>query len=230
MGLFWDPFLDALAESYTVYAPEFPGTTPGKPDEVRAIDTLWDLVLYYDELFEALGIDSAPVVGHSFGGMLAAEIAASYPSRVSKLVLLGPIGLWRDDEPVRNWMLMAPEALPPLLFADPTGPLASMLFTPPEDPDDAMNQAIQTMWNQAVTGKFVWPIPDKGLKKRLHRVKAPTLLVWGKQDGLVPPVYAGEFAQRLGNVEVQMVDGAGHLPHLEQPQAVLPKVKSFLAS
>ena len=57
------------------------------------------------------------------------------------------------------------------------------------------------------TGKFTWPIPDKGLKKRIHRVTAPTLLVWGKEDRLVPPVYADEFARRLADARVQTVDG-----------------------
>ena len=102
-GLTWDPFLDALAEKHTVYAPEHPGTTLGDPDGIKPLDNLWDLVLYYDELFDQLGLQNPTVIGHSFGGMVAAEIAANYPHRVGKLVLVSPIGLWRDDSPVKNW-------------------------------------------------------------------------------------------------------------------------------
>jgi pimeloyl-ACP methyl ester carboxylesterase len=79
------------------------------------------------------------------------------------------------------------------------------------------------------TGKFIWPIPDKGLKKRIHRVKAPTLLVWGREDRLVPAVYADEFTRRLPGARLQTVDGAGHAPHLEHTAAVARVVSDFLS-
>ena len=121
-GLTWDPFLDTLAEQYTVYAPEHPGTTLGDPDGVKALDDLWDLVLYYDELFEQLGLHNPAVIGHSFGGMVASELAACYPQRVGKLVLLNPIGLWRDDVPVKNWMILPLEEVVKAAFYDAGGP------------------------------------------------------------------------------------------------------------
>jgi pimeloyl-ACP methyl ester carboxylesterase len=80
----------------------------------------------------------------------------------------------------------------------------------------------------ACTGKFVWPIPDKGLKKRIHRIVAPTLIVWGKQDSLVPPVYAQEFASRIPTSQVEYVDSAGHMLHLEQLDHVSSLITSFL--
>jgi pimeloyl-ACP methyl ester carboxylesterase len=80
----------------------------------------------------------------------------------------------------------------------------------------------------ACTGKFVWPIPDKGLKKRIHRIAAPTLLVWGKQDRLVPPVYAEAFASRIANARVELVDRAGHIPQLEQFAQVSEAIQAFL--
>src|SRR5918911_1416813 len=87
-GPLWDVFLDALAEHYTVYAPEHPGTSPGDPNAIEQVDDLWDLVLIYAELFDKLELRSPAVVGQSFGGMVACEVAASFPERVSKLVLL----------------------------------------------------------------------------------------------------------------------------------------------
>ncbi len=231
-GLQWDPFLDQLAQSHSVYAPEHPGTTPGSPDSIKPLDNLWDLVLYYYELFDALGLDRPAVIGHSFGGMVAAEVAATNPERVGRLVLIDPIGLWRDDQPVRNWMAIPLAELPKHLFADPEGPLAKMLSsaTAGLQSEAAVDMQIQIMWSLACTAKFVWPIPDRGLKKRLHRIKAPALIVWGKQDGIAPYVYAEEFGSRIAGSRVEIVDGAGHLPHLEQMGSVLALVRDFLRS
>jgi pimeloyl-ACP methyl ester carboxylesterase len=78
------------------------------------------------------------------------------------------------------------------------------------------------------TGKFIWPIPDKGLKKRIHRIAAPALLVWGEADRLVPRAYAKEFASRLAQTRLEVVADAGHAPHLEQPDATARPVQSFL--
>src|SRR5262245_41922216 len=111
-GLTWGPFLDALARRHTVYAPEHPGTTAGAPDAIQQVDTLWDLVLCYDELLDRLGLEDVALVGHSFGAMMACEVAAARRSRVRRLVLMDPIGLWRDDAPVTNWMLLSPQEMP----------------------------------------------------------------------------------------------------------------------
>lgn len=228
-GPAWDPFLDALAEKHTVYAPDFPGTTPGDPDAIKAIDTLWDLVLYEDELLDALGLEQAAVVGHSFGGMVAAEIAANMPKRVSKLVLIAPAGLWRDDNPVPMWTAIPAAELPARAFADPQSAAAQAMFAPPDDPEAALDQVIQANWAAACAGKFWWPIPDKGLKKRIHRVTAPTLVIWGEKDGLIPPAYAKEFAAKIPGTRVQLVADAGHLPQVEQRELVTKAVLEFLA-
>ncbi len=228
-GLQWDPFLDSLTATHTVYAPEHPGTTPGSPDSIKPLDNLWDLVLYYYELFDALGLESPALVGHSFGGMIAAEVAATNPERVGKLVLIDPIGLWRDDIPVRNWMTTQLKDLPKYLFADQDGPLAKMMTAAAAVENEAsVDMLIQLMWSLACTGKFVWPIPDKGLKKRIHRIKAPTLIVWGKQDGIASPAYADEFAKRIPNSRVEIIEAAGHVPQLEQLGAVSKLVTDFL--
>jgi pimeloyl-ACP methyl ester carboxylesterase len=228
-GLTWGPFLNALAERFSVYAPEHPGTTPGEPDAVRHVDSLWDLVLCYDELLERLEVQEAMLVGHSFGAMVACEVAAMRPSRVRRLVLIDPIGLWRDDAPVTNRMLLAPPDLPGYVFRDPDGAAAKALFSVPADPEQAALARTALTWAMGSTGKFIWPIPDKGLKKRIHRIAAPTLLVWGEDDRLVPLVYAEEFAQRLPRTRLEVVKGAGHAPHMEQPESVAGLVQAFLS-
>src|ERR671935_2560252 len=64
LGLVWDQFLDTLAEHHTVYAPEHPGTTVGNPNSINYLDNLWDLVLYYYEVFDRLGLTAVPIIGH----------------------------------------------------------------------------------------------------------------------------------------------------------------------
>jgi pimeloyl-ACP methyl ester carboxylesterase len=211
-----------------VYAPEHPGTTPGTPDDVHHLDGLWDLVLCYDEVLRALGLESAAFVGHSFGGMMACELAATVPGRARRLALIAPLGFWRDADRIVNWMLLEPAQLRAYLFRDPDGDAARRLLGGGDDPEALIAARIRVAWAMGATGKFIWPIPDKGLKKRIHRVTAPTLLVWGKDDRLVPPVYADEFARRLPDARIQTVDGAGHAPHLESAAVVARMVRDFL--
>jgi pimeloyl-ACP methyl ester carboxylesterase len=226
-GLTWGPFLDALAERFTVYAPEHPGTTTGEPDAIQQVDNLWDLILCYDEVFEQLRLSETMLVGHSFGAMVACEVAAMRRSLVRRLALIDPIGLWRDDAPVTNWMLLAPTDLPAYVFKDPQAGAAKTLFSIPDDPEQAALARTRITWAMGCTGKFIWPIPDKGLKKRIHRIAAPTLLVWGEEDRLVPRVYAQEFARRLRSTRLEVVKAAGHAPHLEQADTVARLVQDF---
>jgi pimeloyl-ACP methyl ester carboxylesterase len=78
------------------------------------------------------------------------------------------------------------------------------------------------------SGKFLWPIPDKGLKKRIHRIKTPTLLVWGTSDGLVPLAYAHAFNEMIAGSRLAILEEAGHLPMLEQPEEFRRAVSEFL--
>ena len=221
-------FIERLASHYTVHAPRFPGTTPGDPNSVHELVGWYDLTVYCGELFERLGVTAPMVAGHSFGALLGAEIAVASPRSVSRLVLIDPVGLWRDDLPVTNWMVLSDKARRAALFADPEGDATKRFFTVPSDPDARLEALSQMVWSQACTGKFVWPIADRGLKRRIHRIAAPTLIVWGKADGVIDAAYADEFAKRIAGARVERIAGAGHLPHLEQPEAVGKAVAAFL--
>jgi pimeloyl-ACP methyl ester carboxylesterase len=224
-------FLARLAGTHTVYAPRFPGTTPGDSEAVHRLDGWHDLVVYYGELLDRLQIHE-PVIfaGHSFGGLLAAELAAAAPKSAAKLVLIDPIGLWRDEDPVKNWMVLSEAERRPSLFADPKGAGAQKFFTVPSEPGERVDALSELIWSQACTGKFVWPVPDRGLKRRIHRIAAPTLIVWGEADRIAVPAYAQEFSKRIAGAEVKLIGNAGHLPHLEQPEAVTEAVLGFLVS
>lgn len=221
-------FLARLAATHTVFAPHHPGTSAGAPDAVHALNGWLDLVVYHGELMAALGLAAPVVAGHSFGGMVAAELAAASPASVAKLVLIDPVGLWRDDAPVRNWMILPDPERRTALFADPKGEAAERFFTPPGDEAARTDAAIALAWAQACTGKFVWPIPDRGLKNRIHRIAAPTLVVWGEKDGVVPRTYADLFAGRIAGARIAGIAGAGHLPHLERADAVAAAIGQFL--
>ncbi len=172
-GLRWDPFLDALARSFTVHAPEHPGTSPGQPGDIGHLDGLWDLVLCYQEMLDGLGLQRAALVGHSFGGMVACELAAAYPDRVSRLALVDALGLWRDDAPITNWALFGLDQIPGMVFRDGKGEAAGQLFGSAPDGEARVMERVQVMWAMGATGKFIWPIPDKGLESASTASRRP---------------------------------------------------------
>ena len=96
-------------------------------------------------------------------------------------------------------------------------------------PTGRVDTLAQFIWAQACSGKFVWPIADRGFKNRIHRVAAPTLIIWGKADGIIDPAYAQEFAKCIAGARVELIDKAGHLPHLENSEAVGKMVRDFLS-
>ena len=223
-GVVWDQFLAELAASHTVYAPEHPEFNDGEEEAISDLDNLWDLVHYYHEIFEALDLKSVPVIGHAFGAMIAAELAANSPERVSKLILMCPVGLWRDDAPIPNWMLVTPSSdLSKNFMHDPEGDLAQEMFTLPDT-----ELQLRMIWSVAGSAKFGWPVPDSGLKRRIHSIQAPTMVLWGKQDRLVPVRYAEEFGRRIPGAKVTVLDCAGHLFPAEYPARVARMVEDFL--
>jgi pimeloyl-ACP methyl ester carboxylesterase len=222
-------FAARLAEKNTIYAPKFPGTSRGDTEAAHALDSWLDLVVYHAELFDALKLTAPALVGHSFGGLLAAEIAAAAPPSVGRLALIDPVGLWLDDHPVQNWMILPSKTRRSFLFADPESDVAKHFFDAPPDAPERVEIQAQFIWSQACTGKFVWPIADRGFAQRSHRIAAPTLIIWGDADRIVAPVYAREFAKKILGARVEMIAHAGHLPQLEQPDAVVKVVSGFLA-
>ena len=170
-GLTWDPFLDALARSFTVYAPgasrHQPRASPTTSTTSTACGT-WSSAT--TSCWMRSGSREAMLVGHSFGGMVACEVAAARPARVGRLVLIDPIGLWRDDAPVTNWMLLNHGDLAGHVFHDPDGDgRAANVRVRRGSRARARPARTRLTWAMGATGKFIWPIPDKGLKKRIHR-------------------------------------------------------------
>jgi pimeloyl-ACP methyl ester carboxylesterase len=229
-GLQWDRFLGEMARNYTIYAPVFPGTNPVDSFAIHQLDDIFDVVLAYEEAVRALDIVNAPVIGQSFGGMLAAELASSFPNLFSQITLLDPAGLWNTANPWNlDFMWAPPEQLPKLLFSDPTNEEAVAMFAPPTSPEAGIDAAVAAIWTFGCVAKFLWPIPDRGLSRRLHRILKPTMIVWGAEDQLIPIAYAHEFGRRIANSRVEILPNCGHIPQVEQMEKTLSLVRSFLA-
>jgi pimeloyl-ACP methyl ester carboxylesterase len=229
-GLAWDPLLDQLAQDHTVYAPEHPGTSPGDPHAISQVQTFWELLLVYEELTRELGLDRPAALGQSFGGMVAADLAATFPRLFSRLVLLSPAGLWRDDAPIPLMEMVAgpPEDLPKYLFAHPDSEAARAALALPDDPALIPKAIAQSAWNIGCTTKFAWPIADHGLGRRLHRIQVPALVVWGRQDALIPVAYAQEFSSGIAGSQAEVIDDCGHALQVDQPERTWTAISKFL--
>ena len=216
----WAPFLDRLSQVFTVHAPVMPGY--GSTTGLEHLADLADLTLYNLEVLNELGVTRAHVVGHFLGGMIAAEMAAASPSSIDRLVLVSPAGVWRDEEPVADLLALNANELTDRLTATPEG-AASLDGLADELARDRMQDI-------AAAGKFLWPLPDKGLDRRAYRIKASTLILWGEQDHINPPSYAADFQQMIAGSKAGTVADTGHLLMLEQPDKFADAVTGFLTS
>lgn len=222
-----DPFLTRLAEQYRVIAPRLPGFGESRGTE-RLLD-LHDLLYYELDFLDEMGLRGLPVVGHSLGAMIAAELAAVQPDRFSSLVLIAPFGLWNPEYPVADFFAMSPTQLAEATYHDPQSPVAQAAARPPEDNEAYIAFMLDRAKSLATSAKYLWPIPNRGLSKRLHRVSAPTLLVWGESDRIVLPRYADDFRAVLPNATVEVIPEAGHLPQVEQPDRLAQTVLQFVS-
>ena len=224
----WPNFLDRLAQHYHVYAPAHPGVA--ESTGLNHLDDLWDLVQFYEELLDALGIDHCFVVGHSYGGFCAAELAAHRPERVSRLVLVNSLGLWLDDNPVADFFILTPDERREMLWFDPESDLARAYVAQPEGIEERMEHTLDRLQTLQSVAKFTWPIPERGLTKRSHRITMPTLVLWGDSDQVIPPAYGAAFRDLLPNATLTVIPECGHIPQLERPDAFFDSVAGFLRS
>ena len=221
-----EPFLEELGKTFKVYAPHFPGY--GESTGSEHIDDVADAALFYHELMDELKIPTANIVGHSMGGMLAAEIAAFDVHRAKKLVLIAPAGFWIDEAPIPDLFAAQLTEIAPLLFHDPKSPMAQMLTAIPTDFKALETMYVERVKRFATASKFLWPIPDRGLKKRAYRIKRRPCCCGATSDKLIPPVYAKEFTSRIKNCKLELIKNAGHMVMYEQQEALVGAIRKFL--
>jgi pimeloyl-ACP methyl ester carboxylesterase len=219
-----DPLLIRLAERHHVIAPLLPGY--GASDECQALRDMLDFTLHGWDVVEALGIQDPLLVGHSMGGMIAAEMAALCPNQVSRLALICPAGLWLDDHPVTDIFSTLPFEMPALLFHDAEAGRALMTAgLDVDDPKFLQTYLVSNARQLGMAGRILFPIPERGLCERLYRVKARTALIWGDSDRIVPPIYAHEFKRRLANAHLTSIPEAGHMVGWEKTAEVAAAIE-----
>jgi pimeloyl-ACP methyl ester carboxylesterase len=215
-----DTFLDKLAAKHHVYAPLLPGY--GDSEEAPQLRDMLDFTLHTLDVVEALGLKDPILVGHSMGGMIAAEMAAIAHNDFTKLALISSAGLWIDEHPIADLFAMLPYEMPPYLFHDVE--MGTKLLTAGvalDNPEWLKGFLVMNARQMGMAGKILFPVPDRGLSDRLYRIKAKTLLVWGASDKLIPPVYGEAFRQAIKGAQLTTIPKAGHMITLEQPDELV---------
>jgi len=222
----WMPVHDLLARRRRVLLPVHPGF--GASEGFEAIETMEDLVFHTLDVLDELALERADVVGLSLGGWLAAELALRHPGRVGRLVLVDAAGVRVPGVPMGDVFMAAPPKARQLLFHDPGSAVATALLpdAPPPDRLEAVlrgrEAAARLLWNPARH--------YRRLTSRLWRIQAPTLVVWGAEDRLIPLAYGEAWAAGIRGARLVTLERCGHLPPLEQPERFAAAVLEFLES
>lgn len=219
----FEPVLARLAESFDVIAPYAPGWGPAKDDLPKIDEGPLDLTLHHLDLLDALGVARPHVVGISIGAWMAAELAAIAPDRVRRLVLVNPLGLWLEESPGEDPFAQHPGFPSTVLFSEPEM-RQRFLF----EGRDKLDAHVDELLALRAAAKFLWPIPDTGVSKRLRRISAPTLVVTSEKDAIVPAPYGAAWQSAIRGAERAILPKAGHLAELEQPEAFASLVRDFL--
>ena len=220
----WFPFYQAWAKEFRVLVPTHPGF--GQSGGFDQIDSIEDLAFHYVELFDALGLEEVILGGVSLGGWIAAEFAVRWPERVRRLWLADAPGLWVDEEPLPDLFRVMQDraAVRRLLFHDPESYIAKLVIQ--DDPDE--QRMLTAYQNMTALARVVWDRPyDPKLARRLHRIRCPTLLLWGADDRLVPPVYGEAYRRHLPHAEWKLLPRCGHMPMFECEQQFVETVANF---
>jgi pimeloyl-ACP methyl ester carboxylesterase len=218
------PALSRLADAgYEVVAPVLPGFEAGVVPEW---DELSHVVYWLGSLLDRLGLDGPiTVVGSGLGGWLAAEIAVWFPRRVKGLVLIGASGLWVDGSPVAELFRGGLAALSPLVLGE--GAWLEDLISPHVADLDA--KRLHLLRALEATARIAWApyFHDPKLLGRLVRVQCPTAVVWGVDDRVVPLAHGELYASAIPEATLTLVPDTGHLPLLEQPEAVVAALEAL---
>jgi pimeloyl-ACP methyl ester carboxylesterase len=218
------PFLDALAKSYEVIIASPPGFGRStRPDWITHPDDIAYMML---DVVDDLGLNNVPVLGFSFGGWIAAEMATKDDSFIAKLVLVDPYGIKTGkptERDIADVWLLHPDEVMARKWHDPAKGKRDFT-TMPEDKLTIVARNTESF------ARFGWEpyLHNPKLRHRLHRIKVPTLLIWGEHDGIVTPQYGEAYRKLIPDARLAVVPEAGHFPHLEQPAAFLTELTRFL--
>ncbi|MGH7090936.1 MAG: alpha/beta fold hydrolase [Stellaceae bacterium] len=215
--------LRRLADGAEVIAPSHPGF--GRSDQPPEMNSIDDLAYFYLDLMDALELKDAIVVGVSFGGWIAAEIAVKSTTRIGQLVLADALGIKVSDRETRDivdiFALTEPEVME-LAYFDPKSQQRDYRSM-------AENELVVVARDREALARYGWSpyMHDPKLLGRLHRVRVQTLVLWGAADRIVLPNYGRAYAAAVPGARFELVERAGHFPHIEAPEAFAERVLRF---
>lgn len=218
------PYLDALAKKYTVIAPRHPGYgAVSRAPDLRSVD---DLAYLYLDLLDAMKLDKVVLVGASLGGWIALEMCVRNHARLSKLVLVSSVGVkfsGREERDFADLFYMPDIEAFPMLFADPARHAPNYAAL-----DAGQLEALAR--ERHMLAHYGWRpyLHNPGLKRWLHRVDLPTLVLWGEKDRFAQPSYGQSLASALPAARLTLIPGAGHYPEIEQPDATIRAIDAFV--
>ena len=222
----WLRAYERLAQHYTVFVPSLPGFgQSSRPDFVLTVQDLAAWVTWFVRE-QRLG-PSLPVVGFSLGGWLAAEIATVNDAIFSKLVLVGAAGLKPDHGEVWDYFIHSNrEAFVRALHE----PGKSEDYARFYDKDWTPADELQAEQNREMAARLVWKpyMRSVTLAGRLGGVTTPTLVVWGREDAIIPVGVCDQYVRAIPGATAKVLDGAGHMPEMDRPDAFAQVVLDFL--
>ena len=205
-----------------MYFPRHPGH--GGSPAAEWIEHISDLAFHYLDVLDMLGLERAHLVGASFGGWIAAEIATMASHRLQSLVLIDPVGIRVD-----GWIypFLFGMDMPELVSTVFHNPMAALALAPPDQSIDTL--ALQYRQGAALA-RVAWNphLYNPLLRRRLARISTPTLLCWGAHDKIAPLVPCGQtWAREIPGARLAVFDESGHVPHLEEPAGVAEAIAEF---
>lgn len=223
-GAAWLPFLQQLAQKFDVIAPEHPGF--GESDTPAWLDTIHDVAYFYLDLLAELKLKGVHLIGNSLGGFIAAELAVRSTARLASLTLAGSAGLHVPGVKQLDSFLVTDEQRLRQFFHDPKKAEEMIARVLNPDMEDV------ALKNRAIVAKLSWHprSHDPHLAKWLHRIDVPTLLIWGDTDRVFPKEHALAYERSIPNAKLVMVPDCGHVPQIEQPDAFVAALESFIGS
>ena len=213
-NLGWLPYLNDLSNDATVYAPTHPGF--GTSERPEWLETVSDLARFYLWMFQVLGLEKVSLVGHFLGGWIAAEMAVMCPQVLDKLVLVDAAGIKPREGEIADIFLLGEDEATNIAFYDRSqvsnhAGLFEINLTPEQREMKVRNREMMT--------RLCWKpyMYDKSLSWLLPRVQVPTLIVWGKEDRIVPLDSGKQFNEAIPGSRLEVIEKCGHFPHIERP-------------
>ncbi|PKB83733.1 MAG: hypothetical protein BZY88_01445 [SAR202 cluster bacterium Io17-Chloro-G9] len=220
----WQAFHQELAKTHTVYAPSQPGfngtSRPGW------VSTITDMAHFNQQLAQQLGLGQYVLMGHSMGGWIAAEMAAMAPESLKGLVLIDAVGIRPKNSDITEIFMVSAETRAGYRFYDPSQVPGLEEYTRELTPEEGLVD----FSNREMASRLLWKpyMHNPSLPHYLAPVKAPTLVVWGRQDAIVPLECGELYQQAISGAQLQVIDQCGHSPQIEKPQEFHQHVSAFL--